>query len=129
MLALSDLEKLKTQDEVKKHVSESFEVKIEELQKYDFLISYESVGSWGCDSSNYFLLRDTNDGQLYENAGAHCSCFGFEGQWDPRPVSIEYLKSDIFYVSMGGYDPDDDINLSKIKKFIELIDAEIGVKK
>lgn len=32
------------------------------------------------------------DGQLYAVEGGHCSCYGLEGQWDPKKISWAYLK-------------------------------------
>lgn len=43
-LYLEDLDGL-TQEEVYRHISYSYEVPIEEVQKYEILIAYESVGS------------------------------------------------------------------------------------
>jgi len=75
-----------------------------ELDEYDILIAYESVGSWGCDSSSYFLLRNKKTKKLYEASGSHCSCYGFEGQWDLQETSLKYLQSEKFYLPLGGYD-------------------------
>ena len=55
-LYLEDLAGL-TQEEVYRHISYSYEVPIEEVQKHEILIAYESVGSWGCDSSSWFCLK------------------------------------------------------------------------
>lgn len=72
-----------------------------ELEDVELILAYESVGSWGCDSSSFFLFR--KDGVLYENHGSHCSCYGFEGQWEPEEVEIEALKKREWF-SLGGYD-------------------------
>lgn len=103
MLAVEDLAGL---DEalVLDHIVCSFKIEEEDLDGFEVLVAYESVGDHGCDSSNWFLLR--KDGQLYENYGSHCSCWGFEEQWAPEETNIEYLLSDKFGFSMGGYDSD-----------------------
>lgn len=52
----------------------------------------EPVGEILCaayDSRDYsgeavVILRI--DGVLHEVYGSHCSCYGLEGQWDPKPV-------------------------------------------
>jgi hypothetical protein len=66
------------------------------------LVAYESVGDYGCDSSSYFLIE--RDGQLFEVHGGHCSCNGFEGQWEPKPVTPAYLVSPQWSMPRGGYD-------------------------
>ena len=89
MLALEDL-KAKTEMEVKEHIAyqycedayngESLKIVHDTLEKLDVLIAYESVGSWGCDSTSFFLFKDSK-GNLFEMHGSHCSCYGFEGQF------------------------------------------------
>lgn len=39
----------------------------------------------------YVLFMD-EQGNLYEVYGSHCSCYGLEGQWEPEPTTIEFLK-------------------------------------
>ena len=116
-LYLEDLAGL-TQEGAYKHISESYEVPIKEVRKYQVLIAYESVGSWGCDSSSWFLLRNKEDGKLYETHGGHCSCYGFEGQFEPEETTVEYLQSPNFYFSCGGYDDNKDSNRDKVKAYI-----------
>lgn len=38
-----------------------------------------------------FVLFES-DSKLYEVNGSHCSCFGFEYQWDPEKASIAELR-------------------------------------
>lgn len=38
-----------------------------------------------------FVLFKRN-GKLYEVNGLHCSCYGFEDQWDPEEASIAELR-------------------------------------
>ena len=116
-LYLEDLAGL-TQEGVYKHISESYEVPIKDVRKYQVLIAYESVGSWGCDSFSWFLLRNKEDGKLYETHGSHCSCYGFEGQFEPEETTVEYLQSPNFYFSCGGYDDNIDSNQGKVKAYI-----------
>lgn len=54
----------------------------EALAQLDILIAQESVGSFGCNSSSWFLFRERMTGDLFESHGSHCSCYGFEGQFD-----------------------------------------------
>jgi hypothetical protein len=88
------------------------------LDRFEILIAYESVGSYGCDSSSWFLLREKSTRNFFENFGTHCSCYGFEGQWKPELTTVEYLKSDKFYVCTGGYDDNSDANKAAINDYI-----------
>lgn len=53
------------------------------------------LASYGCESYTgdaFVLFRNNKDGQLYENHGSHCSCYGLEDQWDEESTSIESLR-------------------------------------
>jgi hypothetical protein len=82
------------------------------------LIAYESVGSWGCDSTSWFLLKNKNTGEFYETSGSHCSCYGFEGQFDLQGCTLEYLKSEKFYLYTGGYDDYSDNHTIQVKNYL-----------
>lgn len=122
MLLLEDL-KGRTETEVKSHLIEEYEADPNILEDLEILIGYESVGDWGCDSSSFFLLKD-KDGNLYEVHGSHCSCYGFEGQFDLEKTTIEALKfrinesynKTIFYT--GGYDDNENINIEAVNNYI-----------
>lgn len=134
-LILEDLKDM-TADEVKKHISENYAGGasgfdygdpnkkteadlLKELEGYDIVVAYESVGNWGCDSSSWFLLKRKSDGIFFEVSGGHCSCYGFEGQWkDLEATTIEYLKSDNFNFYCGGYDDNETENQAAVKKFL-----------
>ena len=120
---LEDLADLK-ENEVKNHISVEYAEKNEaelrkELNKFKILIVYESVGSWGRDSSSFFLIQSKKNKELFEVHGSHCSCYGFEGQWSPKKTSIEYLKSDKFSFSTGGYDSNETLNEEKVHKYMK----------
>lgn len=117
-LYLEDLSGL-TQDEVKQHIVSSYEYPLEELENYDILIAYESVGDWGCDSSSWFLIKDKTTGELYETHGSHCSCYGFEGQFEPEHTTVEYLQSDKFYFCCGGYDDNRESSFQTVKDYLK----------
>lgn len=116
-LYLEDLSGL-SEDEVKKHVVSSYEVDASEVDKYEVLVAYESVGSWGCDSISWILLKDKETGKLFETHGSHCSCYGFEGQFEPEETTVEYLQSDKFYFCCGGYDNSPEENERLIKEYL-----------
>lgn len=131
-LYLADLKGL-TEDEVKQHISNNYagtvsghdygepsekdkQELLSLLGEYNIVIAYESVGNWGCDSSSWFLLRHKNTGVYYEFSGSHCSCYGFEGQFELNETPLEYLKSDKFYLGCGGYDDDEVENRNAVKQ-------------
>lgn len=116
-LYLEDLSGL-TEDEVKRHIISSYEADASEVGKYEVLVAYESVGSWGCDSSSWILLKDKETGKLFETHGGHCSCYVFEGQFEPEETTVEYLKSDKFYFSCGGYDNSEEENKRLVKEYL-----------
>ncbi|MCO1396399.1 hypothetical protein [Burkholderia cenocepacia] len=119
------LEDLKGMDAsaLRQHFIESYEAAPEQIDRFEVLLGYESVGSWGCDSSSYFLLRLREDSSLFEVRGSHCSCHGFEGQFEPEPVSLAYLSSDKHWISTGGYDSNADDNEKTIRAFIASLAA------
>lgn len=123
MLLLEDLKEM-TEAEVKAHLVSSYEADSMVVEDLDILIGYESVGSWGCDSSSFFLLKD-KDGKLFEVHGSHCSCYGFEGQFLLEETTVESLKfrikegkyGSVFYT--GGYDSDREGNYKAVNDYIE----------
>lgn len=119
-LYLEDLKGL-SQDEVKKHISSNYDYPLDKLEKYEVLVAYESVGSYGCDSSSWILLKDKATGDLYENHASHCSCYGFEDQFEPESTTVEYLQSDKFYFCCGGYDDNDEDNKKLVKEYLKTL--------
>jgi hypothetical protein len=87
------------------------------LEGWKVLVAYESVGNWGCDSSSWYLLVNTS-GDYGVISGAHCSCYGFEGQGEIEATEVEYLKSDNFYLPTGGYDDDGEKNSTAVKEYL-----------
>jgi hypothetical protein len=135
MLALEDLKEM-SEEEVKNHLAseysgeeqydtpndEQIEKSKQLLNDFEVLIAYESVGSWGCDSSSFFLLKNKNDGKLFEINGSHCSCYGFEGQLKLEETSLEALKFRVkngksaFYC--GGYDDNEAQNQKAVNDYL-----------
>ncbi len=54
----------------------------------DILVAWMTDG--GYDSQAFHLLRDA-EGYLV-NHSSHCSCFGYEEQWEPERTTLEALK-------------------------------------
>ena len=120
MLSLEDLKNY-SEEYVKQHIVGHYKASQEEVDKFEISIAYESVGSWGCDSSSFFLLRNKETSELFEVHGSHCSCYGFEGQFNPEYTIVEALKyraekRGVF--SVGGYDNDRDRNIELVNEFI-----------
>lgn len=44
------------------------------------------------NASAYFVLFSPSNFKFYEITGSHCSCYGFEYQFEPSEVSLEYLQ-------------------------------------
>lgn len=118
-LFLADLSGCQTQIEVKEAIACQFEIEMEDLERFAVLIGYISVGDYGCDSSAYILLREHKTGKYYEVFGSHCSCYGFEDQWEPEETTIEYLTSNHFGFGTGGYDYESKQNEMDVKAFMQ----------
>lgn len=124
---LEDLSDL-TEDGVKKHLALEYgfaeygEIDNDvylKLKDLSVLIAYESVGSWGCDSSSFFLFSDKS-GNLFELHGGHCSCYGFEEQFELEQTTKEFLKHKAregFFFT-GGYDENEESNIKAVYDFI-----------
>lgn len=138
MIALEDLKDM-TEQEVIQHLvseysgAEKYDTPNEEqvqkakemLEQHEVIIAYESVGSYGCDSSSFFLLKHKETEKLFEVHGSHCSCYGFEGQLELEETNIEALKhrvvngGNVFYC--GGYDENETENQKIVNSFIEAL--------
>jgi hypothetical protein len=111
-LTLADLTD-KSIDDLHAHILEEYGA---DSTKFNIVIAYESVGGFGCDSASYWLLE--RYGKWYEVHGSHCSCHGFEGQFEPKPVSPAYLRSKHWSISCGSYDDEWTSNFGAIKSRI-----------
>jgi hypothetical protein len=81
---------------VRKKIASDFVVEEAELDRFDVPIG--EIEEIGWEGSSWLLLREKATGNLFENHAFHCSCYGFEGQFEPEPTTIEYLKSKHFGV-------------------------------
>lgn len=120
-LFLEDFAKSST-TEVRDKIAADFGVRREVVDEFQILCAYMSVGDYGCDSSAWLLLRRRDSAELFEVHGSHCSCYGFEENgFNPEPTTREYLKSDKFSFSCGGYDSDEATNRQAVKDFLKKI--------
>jgi hypothetical protein len=124
MITLEDLKDL-SEFGIKGHLMVQYTAGPDVLDKLKVLVAYESVGDWGCDSSSYFLLKDKETNELFEVHGSHCSCFGFENQFELEPTTLEALKfriqngngNSVFFT--GGYDRDRKENMRIVNEYIQ----------
>lgn len=76
----------------------------EQIAKYDHVsVLLASYTHEGYEGSAYVLFINTNDGELYENYGSHCSCFGLEEQWGEELTTLESLKHRVTEGTLGSY--------------------------
>lgn len=47
------------------------------------------------DYSGSAFVLFSEDGELYQVHGSHCSCFGLEDQWSPEKVNLEALEKSV----------------------------------
>lgn len=111
LLALGIFEGMTTQQEVQDKIIEEFASDRETVDQYEYLIVYTDYGSY--EGTGWLLMRNKETGELFDNNSGHCSCYGNEGQFEPEPTNLPYLKSLEFHVySYGGEE-------SKIKDYIK----------
>lgn len=121
MLALADLANM-TESQVAADLEQEFDAH-NALFGCEVVIAYKSVGSWGCDSDAFVVFR--RDGVLYEVNGSHCSCYGFEGQWEPEEVTdVEAICQRADYcLAGGGYDDDAAANAEAIRNHLRQLQS------
>jgi hypothetical protein len=133
-LYLADLSGM-TEEQVKAHIADNYAGEVsgfnygcpsdddkqkvaENLRGYDVCVAYEHVGSWGCESASFFILRNKETGAFAFFTGGHCSCYGFEGQYEPEEMPNSFFHSAKFSVYGGGYDEDAEAHKQAVKEWI-----------
>ena len=125
MLALGDLSDYSEKD-IFNHLVKEYTAPANICHLYKIHIAYESVGDYGCDSNSFFLLEDISTNKLFTVYGSHCSCNGFENQFDLEETSLNYLNSNSFYLVAGGYDNRSEVHKTLIKAYLkEMLDEKI----
>lgn len=79
-----------SKNEVIEDISSNYDVERQIVEQYEILIAI--LNNYGYEEDSYLLML--KDGVLYENFGSHCSCYGFEGQFEPEETLVEYLLSE-----------------------------------
>jgi hypothetical protein len=82
--------------ESKADIARAFDIPIEILEKCYIYFAGYNEGDY--EGSCVIIFR--KDGTLYYNAASHCSCNGFEGNWDPEEATWEDIKR---WEKQGGY--------------------------
>lgn len=96
----------------------------EQLKDCEVLVAYE------CNDGSYsalslFIFRQGN--KFYYMSGSHCSCNGFEGQFQLNEVSLIYLQSEHFSCESRSeyYNEEDSPNLFVRQKLVKSYLAEL----
>lgn len=58
----------------------------------DLIPVFGFLDDGGYEGSAYFILISISTFEFYEISGSHCSCYGFEYQFDATHVPLEYLE-------------------------------------
>lgn len=72
-------------------VVQMFDITDAELDAYDVVAGVLSGDGWS--ESCVLILRERTSGEMFVVNASHCSCFGFEDQFDPDPFTLEALAS------------------------------------
>lgn len=105
--------------ELKERIAQDYRIDLQYLILPEILVAYQHEGSWGCDSSAFFLFK--RDNKFFEVHASHCSCYGFEGQWEPEETTLEYLKSEKFSFGTGDSDTEHGVHLAAVKEFLQTL--------
>lgn len=90
-LYLGDYENY-SENDVIENISNNYDVEKQIVDEYQIIIAI--LNNYGYEEDSYFLMIQKKTGKLHENFAGHCSCYGFEGQFEPEETSVEYLISD-----------------------------------
>ena len=90
MLALADFDGW-SESQIKEHLVKNYEATQDEVDRFNILVAYEC--EYAYEGSSSFLLEDKATGDLFEVHASHCSCYGYEGQFEPESTTVEYLLS------------------------------------
>ena len=81
----------------KEGVARDFETNLDDV---NILFASYNCANYTGDA---FVLFE-KDGELFEVNGAHCSCYGLEGQWEPQETNIKALTYRLYEGRMGQAD-------------------------
>jgi len=84
----------KKQDVIK-HFTDEWEVEKSEIEKYRILFALVDYPDY--EGLAYYVLQEKATGKLFDVSGSHCSCHGFEGQFEPQETDIRAIEKYEFY--------------------------------
>lgn len=93
LLSLGDYEGM-TYNDIVIDIVGNYEVEQSIVDSYKIVVASTEYASY--EGSSYFLLIHRSTGKLYEVHGGHCSCYGFEGQFQPEETTVEYIFSNMY---------------------------------
>ena len=79
-----------TDQQIREWICSEFQIDESRLNEYEILIAEHN--NYDYEGDAYLLLKH-RDGRLFEVHGSHCSCMGFEDQFEPELVEHQYLLS------------------------------------
>jgi len=85
------------QDVTQEKIFDYFEVGSEEVAGVKILFASYTYEDYSGDAFVLFI----KDGKLFEVNGAHCSCYGLEGQWQPEEIILEELQNRLTVGTFG----------------------------
>lgn len=88
MLAMGEFSGL-SQTEIKEKITKDFNIKMEELDQYRLEIVYMNEEDY--EGKAFLFMQHKESQKWYEVQGWHCSCFGFENQFQPDETMLECL--------------------------------------
>ena len=79
-----------TDQEVIDLIVKEFCVEESTVKEYEIIAC--ALNSYGYEEDAYLVLK--KDNEFYEVNASHCSCHGFETQFEPKISSLTYILSD-----------------------------------
>lgn len=113
-----------------------------EEMKADFWPSYDNhkyagelegvtvlLASYGTPSyEGYAFVLFERGGKLYEVNGAHCSCYGLEGQWEPEETTVETLRHRLENGALGSSSYDENPFTAELRQVLDALPANAIVE-
>lgn len=88
------LGELANQEHIIDFIIKEFQTPRDSVSCFEFYVAY--IDNGGYEGTAYFLMKHQETGDFYEVYASHCSCYGFEGEWEPKIAPKAYLVSDKF---------------------------------
>jgi hypothetical protein len=79
-------------EEQRQQVCEAWVITAEQLAPY--MVIYHNYWYIDHEGNGVFVGKEIATGKLVMCVGGHCSCHGLEDQFEPMPVSAEFLVSE-----------------------------------